>query len=367
MRILHVGDRLGGRGGAHWHLRAVVEQLLALGHHVELVVGAVEPGVEPPCRTHLVAGLEARERRPAPLDGIAGAARPDVIHLHTVVNPAVLDWAAGRPAVLTVQDHRYFCPGRGKWTAGGHVCAEPMARGTCAACFDDATYFEDVYALTAERLAAAGRLPLVVLSHYMKAELAAAGVPAARIAVVPPFVHGLDAEAAPSGPPCVLFAGRLAAGKGVRDAMAAWRASSVELPLVFAGTGPLRAEIEGAGFEVLGWVPHARLAAVFRRARALLLPSRWQEPFGIVGLEALAMGTPVAAWRSGGVSEWHPGGATLSEWGDVPGLARALRAAVEGPRATAAPGFEADALMRRLTAVYAGATGLPLEDRQHQP
>jgi glycosyltransferase involved in cell wall biosynthesis len=167
----------------------------------------------------------------------------------------------------------------------------------------------------------------VVLSQYMKTELAAAGVPSGRVAVVPPFVHGLVAGSRAEGPPCVLFSGRLAAGKGVRDVVAAWRLAGVDLSLVFAGTGPLRFELERRGHTVLGWVPHAALGRLYRRARALVMPPRWQEPFGIVGLEALTMGTAVAAWRSGGVGEWHPGRPELVEWGDVAGLAAALRAA----------------------------------------
>jgi glycosyltransferase involved in cell wall biosynthesis len=343
----------------------VIECLRARGHEVALAVGVVERGVEPPCPVHVVEGLDARERRAADVDRVSRAQRPDLVHLHTVMNPAVLEWAAGRPALLTVQDHRYFCPGRGKWTAAGQVCRDAMGPGACAACFDDPAYFDDVYALTAERLGAARALPLVVLSQYMRGELIAAGVPADRVTVVPPFVHALDETAVPNGPPCVLFAGRLVAGKGVREAVEAWRASGVALPLVFAGTGPLREELVRAGFEVLGWQPHHALAALYRRARAVVLPSRWQEPFGIVGLESLAMGTPVAAWRSGGVEEWHPGGETLAEWGDVAGLARAIRAAADGPRARPAPGFEPGGLMRRLLARYERTVRGEVEHRQH--
>ena len=152
----------------------------------------------------------------------------------------------------------------------------------------------------------------------------------------------------------MLFAGRLTAGKGTREAVEVWRTSGVDLPLVVAGTGPLRADLEQAGADVLGWLPHAQLSAVYRRARALVLPSRWQEPFGIVGLEALTMGTPVVAWHSGGVAEWHPGGGLRVAWGDVPGLARALRAAVAGPRAVPPPGFDAEVLMHQLLTVYDG-------------
>jgi glycosyltransferase involved in cell wall biosynthesis len=299
-----------------------------------------------------VPGLEARGRAACDLDPLARAFAPDVVHVHTVVNPAVLEWAAGRAALVTVQDHRYFCPGRGKWTSEGRPCRDAVREDLCRGCFEDEAYFQDVHALTAARLAALRRLRVVVLSHYMKMELVAAGLRPDAVAVVPPFVHGLDPGAAADGSPCVLFVGRLSAHKGVRDAVDAWQRSGLALPLVFAGTGPLRDELARDGFEVLGWVPHARLGAVYRRARALLLPSRWQEPFGIAGLEALTLGVPVAAWDSGGVREWlgDPGVA----WGDVDGLGRALRDAV-GRRATAPAGYDPDALLRRLDAAYGDA------------
>src|SRR5262249_1420129 len=149
-----------------------------------------------------------------------------------------------------------------------------------------------------------------------------------------------------------LFAGRLVEAKGVLDAVRAWRDSGVELPLVVAGTGPLREPVAAAGAEGLGWVPRSALVRVFERARALLLPSRWQGPFGLVGAEALAHGVPVVAWESGGIAEWHPGGEWLVPWGDAEGLSRALRIAVVG-RAAPARGFEADVLMARLVELYA--------------
>jgi len=74
-------------------------------------------------------------------------------------------------------------------------------------------------------------------------------------------------------------------------------------------------------------------------------------PFGIVGLEALTLGTPVAAWGSGGVQEWHPGGGLLASWGDIEGLARALRLAPGHP--VDPPGVRGRHLLTgRLEAVY---------------
>ena len=146
--------------------------------------------------------------------------------------------------------------------------------------------------------------------------------------------------------------GGLVEAKGIGDAIEAWRRSRSVLPFVVAGTGPLRQEIETTGIEVLGWLDRRRLCAAYRRAAVVVMPSRWQEPFGIVGLEALTLGTPVAAWDSGGVREWHPGGELLAPWGDVDALARAIRVG-PGCRVDSPRGFERDLLIRRMEAVYA--------------
>ena len=228
MRILHVGDRLSDRGGADLAILGLLDalarpygrvgslrardtpaspvvrrRLLAAGHEQHLAVGRDDGVVRPPCPVTVVPGLDARTRvggpsrarwslrsrgapgvaRPAAqtpgaeLDPLLARLRPDVVHVHNVVNPAVLAWAAGVDAVVTIQDHRFFCPGRGKWTADGSVCGEAMGRETCAGCFDDPAYFEAVLELTAERLEAVKQLRLTVLSSYMKRELVQAGDP----------------------------------------------------------------------------------------------------------------------------------------------------------------------------------------------
>jgi glycosyltransferase involved in cell wall biosynthesis len=356
VRILHLTDRLTDRGGAHWHLLGVLEALVERGHACLLAAGVDRGGVRPPCPWRIVPGLEARGPEAVSLDAFWSDWVPDLVHVHTVMNPRALEWAAGRPSLVTVQDHRHFCPGRGKWTADGQVCSQPMRPDLCGTCFDREDYANDVYTLTATRLAALAGMRVVTLSRYVADELAAVGVPASRIHVVPPFVHGLDADADARGRTCVLFAGRLTASKGPFDALEAWRMAELGLPLLFAGTGPARVDLERAGAVVLGWQGRAQMAGLYRSAAAVILPSRWQEPFGIVGLEALALGVPVCAWASGGVAEWHPGGGLLVPWGDTQGLATALRLAVK-QRAALPPGFDRETATQRLLAVYAAVTG----------
>jgi len=353
MRVLHVTDRLSARGGADWHLLGVIgEQARDLDVH--LAVGRDDGTAAAPCATTVVpdlAGVDGScgERAVEALAALASRLRPDVVHVHNCLVPAVLAWAADVGAVMTVQDHRTFCPGRGKLTRDGRLCREPMEPATCRPCFSDLAYFERIEATTRARLdAVRGIDRLVVLSRYMRDELVAAGLDGAKISVIPPFVHGLDADAEPAGPPCVLFVGRLVEAKGVFDALDVHRRAGIDEPLVFAGTGTARERLVAAGCEVLGWVPHAGLSGVYRRARALLMPSRWREPFGIVGIEALTMGVPVVAWDSGGVAEWA---GCVTPWGDVDALAVALRGALGRP---AAPprGFEPAALMDRLRRLY---------------
>jgi len=358
MRLLHVADRLSERGGAYVYLSGVLARL-APEHTLLLAVGETSPSLQSPCSVVSVPGLDARTDASTAvpgLDALAARFAPDAIHVHNVVNPAVLEWAARQGALVTVQDHRLFCPGRGKLTLRGEVCRQPLDAALCASCFDppDGRYFHEVLTLTQARLGALrGCRAISVLSDYMRRELVQAGVAADRITVLPPFVHDLTpAPDAVVEPPCVLFVGRLVEAKGVLDAVAAWRQSGVALPLVFAGTGPLRQRLENAGLRVLGWTSRARLAGLYRAAHAVLMPCRWQEPFGIVGLESLAFGTPVVAWDSGGVREWHPGPGLVA-WGDVAGLAAELREAVTR-RAAPAASFDAERSMRLLLELYSG-------------
>ncbi|PIE65972.1 MAG: hypothetical protein CSA24_01290 [Deltaproteobacteria bacterium] len=355
MHVAVIADRCSRRGGADQHLLDVLGELAAdptIGR-LELVVGIDDGTARPPCPHRVVAGIEARDAHPLAKE--LDLHEFDVVHLHNVVNPWLLERASSWPALATVQDHRPFCPGQGKLQLGGRRCARRFAPELCAPCLGDQSYAERMVALTERRLAALAQLPrVVVLSAYMKGELVDVGLARERLAVIPPFVDlsALKANAKVQIEPCVLFVGRLVEAKGIDDAITAHAASQTTLPLVFAGTGSQRQHLERRGQRVTGWLDRSALGAHYRAARALLMPSRWQEPFGIVGLEALSFGVPVAAYDSGGIREWHPGQG-LVPWGDVQALGRALASLLrEAPTVDIPADFHTKAQMAKLRETY---------------
>jgi glycosyltransferase involved in cell wall biosynthesis len=76
------------------------------------------------------------------------------------------------------------------------------------------------------------------------------------------------------------------------------------------------------GIESSGWVPFHEMSSIYKSSDICVIPSVWEEPFGIVALEAMAAGKPVIASRVGGLKDIVVDGETgyLVKGGDVKGL-----------------------------------------------
>lgn len=101
------------------------------------------------------------------------------------------------------------------------------------------------------------------------------------------------------------------------------RERGLRAPLVFAGEGPLRAEVEAAGARVLGHVPADELGAAYGEALCLACVSR-EEGFGFTPLEALAAGVPSVVSELPVFTETLGDAALRVPVGDVSALADAL-------------------------------------------
>jgi glycosyltransferase involved in cell wall biosynthesis len=133
----------------------------------------------------------------------------------------------------------------------------------------------------------------------------------------------------------LLFLGRLHPDKGVHLAIDAARAAG--LPIIVAGkcSEPkereyLRTHIEprlGPDVTMFGCADAVTKRELLAQASALLFPIVWEEPFGMVMLEAMACGTPVVALRRGSVPEVVLGGVTGVICTDAAELPDAIHAA----------------------------------------
>ena len=175
--------------------------------------------------------------------------------------------------------------------------------------------------------------------------------------------NGIDLDLFPfsplaEDPPYLVWYGRIVPEKGPHLAIDAARA--VGLPLKIAGPrSDLRyfeAEIAprmGCGVSYVGHLAHRELAQLIGGARAALCTPCWDEPYGLVVAEALACGTPVAAFRRGGIP-WILDGTCgmLAEPDDAGSLAQAIRGALALDRAACRRRAERHCDARRMVDAY---------------
>jgi len=319
---------------------------------------------------------------------------------HNVMDAGVVEaLRAARRFAYHVHDHRPFCPnGDRLFPRTRDICVEPLG-APCAmhAVIDGCAYGPRKRTLDLiarrERLrdAIADADAVVVASAYVADRTAGSGIAREQIVEIPlplsddafaPAGRAGDpasaADAAPpdraSPPGTVVFAGRVVPQKGL-DALvrAAARIPLERRPRVRAlGDGPALAAARGeaaslgVALDAPGTQSVAALRAALDEAALLVLPSRWAEPFGYVGIEAFARGRPVVAYDVGGVRTWLDDGRNgiAVARDDVPALAHAIARLLDEPSLRARLGAQArrDAeryrvgpIAERLLSVYDGA------------
>jgi glycosyltransferase involved in cell wall biosynthesis len=164
----------------------------------------------------------------------------------------------------------------------------------------------------------------------------------------------------------VLFVGRLNAQKGAADLLRVADTFPAGTTLDIVGDGPdraaLEAEARGRGLEGRmrwhGQLPQSAIVSLYRQASVVAMPSR-EEGLGLVAVEALLTGTPVVAYRSGGVAELIEDGITgiLVETGNANALGGSINALIADPARARRMGAEGRSRMvERFSPAAAAAT-----------
>jgi glycosyltransferase involved in cell wall biosynthesis len=345
--VLLVTPRWTRDGGVGAHVRASAAALARAGVSVG-VLAARADGDEPPAGVSVFespslfdAGL-APERRLGEAAGFPASA----IHVHQVDDPQLVEGLRERAPVL-VSAHAYtactagvhhFKPGQECERGHGPGCWPNLLVRGCAHTRRPHT-LPAAYRRAGEGLAALRGADLAVCySSAVDRHLAANRVP--RRAIVPLFAttppklgigHATRRR--------VLFAGRVVAPKGLAVLIEA--IGELDAELVVCGEGwrlqAMRRLARRLGVErrvrFAGWLGAEALAQELADASVVAIPSLWPEPFGLVGIEALAAGRPVVASAGGGIGDWLQDGVNgLSvPPGEATALARALGALLDDP------------------------------------
>jgi len=151
----------------------------------------------------------------------------------------------------------------------------------------------------------------LVLSEFMKSNLLKNGFPADKIEKVYPYVPA-PTEDIQAKPECgnILYVGQVIRGKGVDLLIKALSLVKNDYRLNIAGMGNdvdsikeltvacgISDKVDFSGYS-------SDIDKVYQQSDLVIVPSRWQEPFGLVGIEAMANGVPVIGFDVGGIEEW---------------------------------------------------------------
>jgi glycosyltransferase involved in cell wall biosynthesis len=220
------------------------------------------------------------------------AASFDVIHDHTVAGTTIGVALGRRPLVHTLH---------GPWTAAARR----------------------YYALVDDRV------DLVAISHAQQG----ANRSVRYAGVVP---NGIDVAAHPfraEKDEYLVFVGRANPDKGPEVAVEVARGAGLPLVIVTKRAEPVEARhwevavepLLDADVTVHDDLPHDEVLSIVSRARAMVFPIQWPEPFGLVMAEALACGTPVITRPLGAACEIVSDGETGFLCTDVDAMVRAVR------------------------------------------
>lgn len=244
---------------------------------------------------------------------------PDVVHVHNtfpLISPSIFHALAGTGVarVLTLHNYRLFCPAAIPMRAG-QVCTDCLDRRSVLpalrhGCYRKSRLATVPLALNVALHRAAGTWShqvdaFIALTEFQRQRVVDAGLPVSRVFVKPNFYPGNPAVVPwAQRRPCVVFAGRLTAEKGVATLVRAWQLWGLEAPeLRVLGGGELRGELEvmAAGLPVrfLGQLGAAEAQKQIAEASLLVLPSECLEGFPMVLREAFAFGTPAAVSHVG--------------------------------------------------------------------
>lgn len=344
MRILMVNKFLYPNGGSETYIFKLGEHLVSMGHQVQYFgmehegrcvgnnVNAYTSDMDfhggsklskltYPIKT--IYSSEARKKLRLVLDDF----KPDVVHLNNFnyqLTPSVIleikKWSKQNGEkcriVYTAHDYQLVCP--------NHMLQNPLSGENCEKClggnFWGCTKGKCIHGSTAKSAIGTAEAvfwklkgtykhidKIICCSEFMKSKMDTNPIFAGKTLTLHNFTdfgiageNNINDEAQKD---YVLYFGRYVVEKGIKTLIEAAK-SMPNTKFVFAGSGPLKEELEGIqNITDLGFLDSGEIKNVIKYAKVTVVPSQWYEPFGLTAIESIAMGTPVIVSDKGGLRE----------------------------------------------------------------
>lgn len=248
----------------------------------------------------------------------------DLTTLHKISDPKNLKVILERfsPTVF-VHDHDYFCPKGYKYFPYKRInCTRPYCGlfcGVCASIVPPRHLKNGLFAMLKKNFSDSYKLNsliktcknFVVLSQFMKGELVANSIAPSAIKVIQPFLtKNYEVAKSDSDKFEIVVACQQVMSKGTPYLLDAIKLCKSNVHLNILGAGPRLEDFKKMAQDLQldgkvdfrAWVDNPQ--DFFKRADIAVFPSMWQEPFGLSGIEAMAMALPVVGFDVGGVSQW---------------------------------------------------------------
>lgn len=345
MKIGHFVRDPWDAGGIQTYVRRVARAQRARGHTV-MTLGFAAPPDDEDTPYIQVGGPEALFRSASEED-------LDVLHLHQGLSLP----EEHPPTIRTMHDNSGSCPSGSRYLKRS---ASPCDRSytipgclwgrfvdRCGSARPHNIWHE--FRHTSRELQHAAKVRTLTVSHFLKEQMAASGGDVEQVHTLLSPAPDVDASFTPPPddvPPRFLFFGRIVPEKGMDWLLNALQRVAPPWHLDIAGQGYVdRYEQMAADLGLRdrvtfhGWLSTEALNERIRAARAVVFPSVWHEPAGLVTLEAAAHGRAVIAGRAGGIPEYaHEDFAFLADPHDEDALAQRITRLAEDRELAAAMG-----------------------------
>ena len=355
MKILHVNNNFHFLGGTEQYLYSICHELNQLGcrnivihgsHHDIAYNNTAEKHYPIPFLDDFNTRLKTELK--SQVKSILDNEDPDIVYLHNIHNPYIVEVLTElKPVVKYVHDHESYCP-KGLRIVNDSICSNSLSlrcainafRGNGYKCMgrrgEPLKVLKKIRQMLMIRHAHRNVKKFVVASNHMKNNLLMQGYQDNRIAVIPYFTVIPDDITEVSQQNNILFVGRISPEKGLDIFIESLELLEADFRFIIVGDGSpeyvdmlhnkVREKKLEEKVEFSGWVDNRHISEYHAKSAFLVVPSIWPEPFGIVGIEAMAHSRPAISFNVGGIPEWleHEKTGFLIERMDIKDFARKM-------------------------------------------